>query len=182
MEDRDLVARFQVGDTAAFDEIVAAYGERITRLVHRLSGWSEDVEGIVQDVFLRALQNLQHFRGDARLSTWLTVIAVNSCRSHRRRWTTRNQFLLGLWKRGRAIRNTQTAGSSADVHSRVRDAVRRLPGKYREPIVLRYFEAYSVREISEIMRLSVNAVEVRLSRARRRLKEMLASPQKREQP
>lgn len=169
--DRELVARFRRGDADAFGDIIAAHQQRITRLVHRLLGWSGDVEDVVQDVFLCALQHLHRFREEARLSTWLTTIAVNTCRSCQRRRVLRLRNLSRVW---RGTQNGKPPADSDEMHEEVRESVRRLPAKYRVPIVLRYFENLSVPEIGEALGLSLNAVEVRLSRARRHLKESLA--------
>src|SRR5256885_260053 len=82
-----LPERFARGESAAFEEVVALYQSRVSRTVFRLTGWGQrsDVEDIVQEVFLAALNHSRRFRGAASLSTWLTAIAVNKCRSHRRR-------------------------------------------------------------------------------------------------
>ena len=84
-DDRELVARFRAGQRAAFDEIVEAHQQRIVRLGFRLLGSPDEVEDVVQEVFLSVLQNLKRFRGESKLSTWLTTIALNKCRSHHRR-------------------------------------------------------------------------------------------------
>ena len=83
--DKLLVSRFVGGDASAFDEIVAAHKNALGRLVHRILGWPEDTEDIVQDVFLLAFKNLRKFDGRSSLRTWLAAIAVNRCRRHLRR-------------------------------------------------------------------------------------------------
>ncbi len=171
-DDRELVARFKSGETDAFDEIVEAHQERIARLAFRLLGEPNDVDDVTQEIFLAVLRNLRRFRGKCKLSTWLTTIAVNKCRSHRRR-QLRIQVLPWL---ANAAANSSDAGEpreAAESHARVRRTVERLPARYREPIVLRYFEEMSVPQISDVLQISTGAVEVRLSRARRRLKQML---------
>ena len=172
-----LAERFAAGEPAAFDELVAIYQPRITRTVFRLTAWGRrgDVEDIVQEVFLAALTHSQRFRGSASLSTWLTAIAINKCRSHRRRLSV-------LWRRfvQASPKETEAAGrmpsgedtlSSAETSARVRSAVAALPPRDREVVVLRYFEHLSPGEIATLTRQSKNAIEVRLHRARARLAE-----------
>lgn len=173
--ERDLVARVRSGDAGTFDEIVAGHQERITWLVHRLLGWSGEVEDVVQNVFLRVLEKLHGFRGESSLSTWLTTIAVNECRAHRRRNRLRLRKLFRLWQARRGRCEGEPQPDQIETHAEVRRAVRALPHNYREPIVLRYFEELSIAEIAEILGLSINAVEVRLARARRKLKESLSN-------
>src|SRR5204863_527419 len=92
LDEKTLAQRFAEGDSAAFAAIVAIHRPRITRLVYRLLGWPSDVDDMVQEVFLAALTKCRKFRGESALATWLTVIALNKCRTHRRglvsRWRT----------------------------------------------------------------------------------------------
>ena len=174
-EDGDLVARFRAGESGAFDELVLAHQERVVRLVYRLLGRPEDVDDVVQEVFLSVLVNLKRFRGECRFSTWLTRIAINKCRSHGR-WRLRRLRLLPWGPRNQALpaASQECEGDqSAHAGEEVCRVVNQLPAKYREPVVLRYFEELSVLEIGEALGLSANAVEVRLTRARQKLKRML---------
>ena len=174
-DDRELLARFRAGQTAAFDEIVEAHQQRIVRLVFRLLGSPDEVQDVVQEVFLSVLQNLKRFRGESKLSTWLTRIAVNKCRSHHRRRLLRLRTLFYLTKTLTVTSEQGGVTESAEIHDELRRAVRRLSPRYREPIVLRYFEELSVREIGEVLGISANSVEVRLTRARRKLREILST-------
>jgi RNA polymerase sigma-70 factor (ECF subfamily) len=174
-----LAARFARGEPAAFEELVALHQPQITRIVFRLTGWGRrgDVEDIVQEVFLAALTHGRGFRGTASLSTWLTAIAVNKCRSHRRRLSV-------LWRRfvqtspderkvAGHVPTGEEALSSDETSARVRAAVAALSPRDREVVVLRYFEDLSPGDIAGLTRQSKNAVEVRLHRARARLAEAL---------
>ena len=174
-EDGDLVARFRAGDGAAFDQLVLAHQDRVVRLVYRLLGRREEVDDVVQEVFLSVLVNLKRFRGECRFSTWLTRVVLNKCRSHGR-WRLRRLRLLLWGTRNKALpaaRMEHDGDKSAESGQDVCRAVDRLPAKYREPVVLRYFEDLSIPEIGESLGISANAVEVRLTRARQKLKRML---------
>jgi RNA polymerase sigma factor (sigma-70 family) len=162
------------GEPAAFDQFVAAHQQRIARLVFRLLGEPDEVPDVVQEVFLSVLQHLESFRGESKLSTWLTAIALNKCRSHRRRRLLRPRHLLRLAKTLTAPSRQVQPVETAEIHEELRRAVRRLSVKYREPIVLRYFEELPVGEIGQVLGISANNVEVRLTRARRQLREMLS--------
>jgi RNA polymerase sigma-70 factor (ECF subfamily) len=174
-EDRRRIARFNAGDLGAFDEIVREYQKQVEGLAFRLLGDSSGLDDIVQDIFVTVLTKLKHFRGESRFSTWLTRIAVNRCRTAIRRRR--------IWSRGMAWLRLATVDSyvTPDVEGpaesavRVRRAVYDLAEKYRMPIVLRYFENRSIAEIAEILDLAPGTVEVRLTRARHKLKTMLQS-------
>jgi RNA polymerase sigma-70 factor (ECF subfamily) len=159
-------------DAPDLDALVASHGRQVARLVARLVDRPQDVEDLVQETFLAALAHGQSFRGECRPSTWLSRIAVNRCRSHHR-WRRVRRWL--PLPSGPASDPAAATGPDGAIEAgeEVRRAVRRLPGKFREAIVLRYFEDLAVDEMAEVLKLSRAAVEKRLSRARQRLKEML---------
>ena len=172
----DLPARFAAGKAGAFEEVVALYQPRVERLARRLLGWrGGDVEDVVQDVFLAALTGARSFRGGSSLWTWLTAITLNRCRRHVRRAALTRRFREWL---GRQPRDTDTAADRGALEdesgARVRAAVASLPPRDREVIVLYYLEGRAVAEIGEALRASPGAVEVRLHRARQKLRGMLS--------
>jgi RNA polymerase sigma-70 factor (ECF subfamily) len=158
---------------ADFDQLVALHEPRIRRLAFRLLGWSGDVDDVVQDVFLAALARIGKFRGDASIATWLTSITINRCRTDRRRRLLRLRWLARRAKPESAQPADQRSMRD-EVSARVRSAVRALRPKDREVIVLFYLEDFSAQHIAELLSISRGAVEVRLHRARARLKNQLA--------
>ncbi len=166
----------------SFDKLVADHQDQITRLVHRLLGWSGDVEDVVQDVFVDALKSYSNFHGRSRAITWFTRIAINRCRSHqRRRWIRRmlplpqsehTRFASG--SRGGEREAFQFQIESQETSSQVHAAIRQLKQTDRELIVLRYLEEQSIDEIAHTLGKSTGAVNVRLNRARARLEKILA--------
>ena len=163
-----------VADSISFEQLVAAHEGRVRRLAHRLLGWrdgSSDMDDVVQDVFLAAMKNLPRFRGEASIGTWLTRMTINRCRTHRRK-----QFLKLRWlgKQSVSDETPPTSYLAADETSaKVRAAVQQLSPSYREVIVLLYLEELSVSEIAMLLGISRAAVDVRVHRARVRLKEKL---------
>ncbi len=173
-EEHELVARFHAGDAGAFDRLVRAYQDRIARLAARLLGGDDEINDVMQEIFLSVFTGIKRFRQESRFSTWLTTIAINKCRSHARKRRRRRRLLGWLrWARPNYHDNNSPL-PAADTLEQLRQAVYRLPMSLREPLVLRYFEELSIDEISEVLKLSAGAVEVRLTRGRRKLKELLS--------
>jgi RNA polymerase sigma factor (sigma-70 family) len=162
-------------DAAGFDRLVADHRERIARLAYRLLGWRDEVEDVVQEVFLAALRNREAFRAESRLTTWLTTIAINKCRSHLRRRLLRLVFFARSRPRlAAAVDGAERAALERESFEQVRRALQKLPTRCREVVVLRYLEEMPILEIAEVLGISRNAVEVRLNRARARLRADLA--------
>lgn len=164
---------------ADFEALVAEHEPRVRRLAYRLLGWrgggvgdaSGDVDDVVQDVFLAALTHLDRLRGHASVATWLVTVTLNRCRTHRRRKQLTLRWLLAA--REEPAPPANAAPLRDETSARVREAVAELPAKDREVIVLYYLEALPTAEIAAMLNLSAGAVDVRLHRARRRLKESL---------
>lgn len=168
------VERLTQCERSGFDEIVTRHQKWVARLAYRLLGWPDDVEDVVQEVFLSVLKNVAQFRGEGSLKTWLTTITVNTCRSWRRKKIVRLKYLrraraqtrLDLPEHGEPTLDTETV-------ARVRRTIQKLPIGSREVIVLRYLEDLPIREIAHVLHISRNAVNLRLNRARARLREKL---------
>lgn len=173
VEPTGLAERMARGDPAALDLLIDLYQPRVTRLAHRLLGWSGDVDDVVQDVFLAALRNARAFRHDASLWTWLSAITINRCRSQHRRRALLSR-LLGLVGREKTCQAAADEPALRDETTReVRSAVTALRPRDREVVVLFYLEQLTIGQISERLGASPNSVEVRLYRTRRKLRESL---------
>lgn len=161
------------GERGALELLIELYEPRVTRLAHRLLGWRGDVDDVVQDVFLAALRSGHRFRRDASLWTWLSAITLNCCRSRHRRQAVLDR-VLGLIRKPKAPEPADAAALQDETAREVRTAVAGLPPNDREAIVLFYLEHRTVAEMSQMLRATPNAIEVRLHRARRRLRDLLA--------
>lgn len=170
----DLRDRLSRGDAQAFDDLVDAYYAAVSRFVQRLTAWEMDWEEIVQEVFFVAWRKARSYRGDASPLAWLRKIALNECRRRYRRVR-----LWRVWKAGQASREPPVMpGADEPMLGRerieaVRRAIRALPQRDREVIVLHYLEQQDIGQIAEQLGMRRNTVEVRLHRARQRLKPEL---------
>ncbi len=177
---RHLLRQAAAGNSAAFDRLVTVHQERISRLVHRLLSWPSDVDDMVQDVFVDVLRNLNRFDGRSSVLTWLTCIAINRCRSHQRKEWLRSTFLR-RWVdeslRGSQFASRRDAATESDESQetiqQVHQAIQQLKQSDREIIVLRYLEEQSIEQIAQTLGSARGTIDVRLSRARKRLEKFL---------
>ena len=176
IDDELLVKQFNQGEESAFDRIVEQHSADIAVLANRLLGWPGEVEDTVQDVFLAAFLGLKKFRCECSLKTWLFTITINKCRSYRYKQMLYLRFFSRAAFKASAV-GAHTEGKVRtydETYSKVRLAVRALPLKYREPVVLRYLQELPTDETARILGISKNTLHVRLSRARERLRQDLA--------
>lgn len=153
--------------------------ERITRLVDTYQVslkrmccvWLKDyalAEDAVQDTFVKAYQALPSFRGECSEKTWLIRIAVNVCRNLKRNWWFRHV------DRGVDIAQLpEPAVPFQEYDDTLIRGVTALPAKYREIILLYYFQDLNMGEISDVLSISVSTVSRRLNAAQRLLRRQL---------
>lgn len=178
--DLGLVLRAQSGDASAFGELVDRYERPVYGIVSRMVHTRDDVDDIVQDVFVSAYKSIRGFRRDARFSTWLHTIAVNTTLK-RLKVMKRNSHLsiddpeYGIADTMEAENSPSPLGSLQDreQNEAVRRAIDCLPDKQKIVVVLHYFEDHSCEEIASMLECSVGTVWSRLHYACKKLKSEL---------
>jgi len=173
-EDRWLAAAAE-GDQEAFGELVRRYQEEVYALALRIVPDRDLAADVTQDAFVRAWRALPRFRGEARFSTWLYRITVNTAFTHRaRRRRDRSVSLEGMPVEPEAEGLTpERAGESVAARRDLERALAELRPSARVVVVLKDVYGWSHAEIAEELGISVTAAKVRLHRARRRLRRLL---------
>jgi len=178
-DDLDLINRFKDGDISAFEEVVLKYQDKIYNLCRHMLQNAHDAEDAAQDVFVKAYQNLNRFKPEASLLTWLYRIAINTCIDYRRK-----PFFESLFKSSKEgdefvvdspadSPSPERLYESKQISNAIQLALDRLSEKLRTVIVLKEIEGFSYHEIAEILDISTGTVKSRISRAREELKELL---------
>jgi RNA polymerase sigma-70 factor (ECF subfamily) len=161
---------------ALLETIVREYSADIARLANRLLGWPGDVDDIVQDVFLAAFTGLNKFRHECDIKSWLFIITINKCRTCRYKKMLRLKFFDKF--AGSAVLETDHNANEKQIKDEtfecVRKAVKQLPVKYREAVVLKYLQEMKTSDITQILGITENTLNVRLNRARELLGKKLA--------
>jgi RNA polymerase sigma-70 factor (ECF subfamily) len=179
-EERQLVQRAQSGEEAAFEELIRRHQQRVFGLVSGILRRREDVEDVVQQVFLKVFVSLKRFDQRAAFSTWLYKISVNECWDYLRKKKVRPLVYEAdlseeqVSRLDGVVSADQPASSSdrAEARDLLERMMEKLPEQDRELLVLKEVEGFSVQELAEILNLNVNTVKVRLFRARARLMDV----------
>lgn len=151
-----------------FENMINTHGTSLLRLCYLLLQDSSLAEDALQDTFLKAYLKFHTFRGESSEKTWLTQIAVNTCKGYRRSsWFRR----VDLSKQINDIKDEGQADHLPD--DTVTSAVKTLPIKYRTPILLYYYQNFSIDEIAKALSLPQNTIKTRLKRGRALLKPLL---------
>lgn len=163
------VRRVIAGDLSGFEGIVERWQVRIVNLAWRFCRDRATAEDMAQEVFLKVFRSLESFRGESSFSTWLTSIALNTCRS-RIRTLGRPGMSLDL---DRTVEAGPGVEQNVEIRERdeaVRRAVLTLPEQYRDAILMFYFEERDVNETARVLGIPEGTLKARLHRGRELLK------------
>lgn len=182
--ERLLIERAQQNETAAFQEIVETYKERIYYLAYDLTGHRHDAEDLVQEVFIKAFRSIDSFRGEAKLSSWLYRITVNSCLNKKRKKALTEMNLVENFNEARSesdpfsgkdfCENPERSAAASMIQQHIDLALNKLAKKERSVFVLRHYQDLPLKEIASILNVAEGTVKSLLFRAVRRLQNELA--------
>jgi RNA polymerase sigma-70 factor (ECF subfamily) len=184
--DHEFIERLKRREAAAFEELVAERSGEIYGLLFRLTENGEEARDLTQETFLRAFQNIDRFRGEADIRTWIYRIAINQARNRSRWWRRRRrdatvsldatygesgQSILGTLAEPSQNPEQQTLAREREIT--LRAALQRLALSYRETVILRDIEGFTYEEIAETLGINVGTVKSRLARGRQELRKKL---------
>lgn len=171
-ERQSLVQRVLLGDPLAERELYDAHVDRVYRLAFRMTGDPDQAAECTQDTFVRVFDRLKEFRGEAALATWITSVALsvvyNLLRKARRTRAREADLDEAAPMPGR------TREAEPDLKARLAGAIDALPEGYRTVFLMHDVEGYTHGEIATALGVQEGTSKAQLSRARGRLREMLA--------
>jgi RNA polymerase sigma-70 factor (ECF subfamily) len=183
LSDEDVMERCAMGSEAAFRALVSRYRTRIMNLVCRFINDRDRAEEISQEVFLRVFRNRERYRKSGKFSTWIFTIAVNLTKNEiRSRVRHRGTFSLDAMEEESGGQGVSFPDSKPlpdedlnahEIGTKVAEALRKIPARYREAVMLRDVEGLSYEEVGQILRIPGGTVRSRINRARLMLKERL---------
>jgi RNA polymerase sigma-70 factor (ECF subfamily) len=166
-------------DRNSFTLLVARYDKRIRQYITRISSLDADsVKDVLQETFIKAYTHLNDYDPSLSFGAWLYRIARNETISHFRKQKNRPHTVhlvedLELFERVADDLNIENEANAVIDRAAIRAALNTLDLKYRELIILRFFEEKSYDEISDILEMPPGTVAVYLRRAKDTLKEQL---------
>jgi RNA polymerase sigma-70 factor (ECF subfamily) len=183
-----LVRKLKARSPGAFEALVDQFQTPILNMLYRMLGNRAEAEDLAQEVFITVFKQIDAFRGDSSLATWIYRIASNHCINRRKYLARRkhydNRSLSDLTDRSRPFEGKD--GMSGQLHRPdemaeglqmerlIQEAISSLDEEHRLVLVLRDIQSLSYEEIEEILSVPAGTVKSRLHRARMALKEKLS--------
>ncbi len=178
-----LIENATKGDRVAQSRIVQKYERMVYNLGLKMLGNQEEAECILQETFLKVLEALPDFKGNSQLSTWIYRIATNQAlmrlRSRKKEYATfASESEEGVTDYTNIVKSVETTPLddlvSSELRQKMTSAIELLPPKYKSVFILKDIEGLTLKQISDILRISLPAVKSNLHRARLFLREKLA--------
>ena len=183
-EDLALIQGLRESSESAYELLLSRFQQPVYNLALRLLSDPSDAADVVQEVFIKVFRNVDHFRGQSSLKTWIYRITVNEAHNQRRWFCRHRQREIGLED------EAEDARSLADViadgvrspfdfvfdqekHRLIETALARINPTFRESVVLRDMGDLSYEEIAEVLQISLGTVKSRILRGREALRQEL---------
>jgi len=159
------------GDARALEALVRLHYRPVWRTLWRFTRDRDETDALTQETFLRAIEKLATFRGEASLRSWITSVGIHLALNEKR---CRRPLPVGEPKGQARTRSPDVAATEKERVARVQEAVDGLPDDLGSAIVLTAFAGYTHREAADILGCAEGTVSWRVHEARRRLREDLA--------
>lgn len=178
--DQALIEECLNGRTAAFEELIRPYQDRLYNTLYRLLGQREEAAELLQESLLRAYRGLQSYQGEASFYTWLYRIAMNVVSTNRRR--QRAYSLDRPAQPGQGAddlpdrKDDSRPGRKLELDERraqIEAALASIPELFRVVLVLKDIEGLKYEEIAEILDVPIGTIRSRLHRARSEMRDRL---------
>lgn len=185
LEDQRLISGLQAADERAYEQLIERFQTPVYNLAWRLLSDPADASDVVQEVFLKIFRNVDNFRGDSSLRTWVYRIAVNESHN-RRRWLVRHRRgETGIEEtfedesRERPLTDTGETPfdftMNREAQFLLEEGLAAINPVFRAALVLREMEDMSYEEISDVLQVSMGTVKSRILRGREALRRYLAN-------
>jgi RNA polymerase sigma-70 factor (ECF subfamily) len=173
-DDLTVIERVRTGDTSAFAIIVRRYNQRLYRACRAILRDDSEAEDAVQAAWIKAYRHLDSFRGDAQLTTWLTRIAIREAQDRARK----QKPLVALDNQVQVTdhdANPDRAAFAAELGRLFEKRLDELPDGLRSVLLLRDVLELDTRETADCLKITEEAVRVRLHRARQALADLIGT-------
>jgi len=188
--DVQLMLRLKNGEDLILNELMTRWQQPLVAFIYRYIGHQADALDLAQETFVRVYQSRSRYTARAKFASWLFTIAVNLCRNYVRRWertggTAMESLDADSTKTSEWILSSDDSPDQAAIKSElissIKEALKKLPHDLKTVILLYQYEDRSYEEISSVLGCTIKAVEMKLYRARKLLRELLSRADLRDQ-
>ena len=176
LPDEAIIARVRSGDKEAFGVLIERYEAKLTRYIKKFTQVDDDVSDVLQVIFIKAYTNLQGFDSTRSFNSWVYRIAHNESVNHlKKRGRERVSFIDfdSMLPHLFADEESDTLAQKEETKKMLEISLKNISPKYREVLVLYYYDDMSYEEIGDILQIPTSTVGVRIKRGKDALAKVL---------
>jgi RNA polymerase sigma-70 factor (ECF subfamily) len=153
------------------ETLMRKYGNDVLRTAYMYVKDSHLAEDIFQDVFIKVNQKLSTFQGSSSIKTWIIRITINTSKDYlKSAWNQRVMPFTEFQENTMASDDDFTAVEQQEENRVIREAVMKLPDKYKDVLLCIYYNDMTISEAAKLLRIAEGTAKSRLSRAKEKLK------------
>lgn len=180
LSDNEVIQLVQKKNKKSYREVVRRYEKKLFAYLYRLVGNKEEAEDLLQNVFVKVYRNIESYDTQKKFSSWIYRIAHNEAVNFLKKRSKRHLISIEDVQASKDKLEITDAGKSPidawigkELKKEMDEALEKLPPKYKEVLMLRYYFDKSYEEMSEILERPINTVGTLLNRAKKKLMEIM---------
>lgn len=177
LKDEEVVERVRLGDKDAFGVLIERYEGKLTRYIRRFTQVDDDVTDILQVIFIKTYTNLQAFDLSRSFNSWIYRIAHNESVNHlKKRGNEKVSFIDfdTILPHLFAEEEADSLAQREETKRMLEGSLKSISPKYREVLILYYYDDLSYEEIADVLQIPTGTVGVRIKRGKDALAKVLS--------
>lgn len=157
------------------ENLMIEHGNELARLAYSYVKDTEIAKDMVQNTFIKCYKNLDSFRNDAQIKTWLYRITINECKDYLKSWHYKMVQVKSFMNEAARSISPSVEKTVIDKYNseEMKETIFSIPKIYREVVFLYYYDSLNSEEIATVLDIPVNTVKTRLRRAKQRLQSVI---------
>lgn len=156
-----------------FNQLMEEYATDLKRIAFLYVNDLFECEDIIQEVFISCYKKLPSFRHESSYKTWLIRITINKCKDYKKRWSVKKLFYKPIISPNFTAPSSEEQFINEQSSRNMIEQIANLPTKYKEVLILYYFQQMSMTELSEILNVNINTIKSRLLRGKKMLQNKM---------
>ena len=158
----DLEADYsKVSSNEILNQLMTDYATDLKRIAFLYVNDISECEDIIQEVFISCYQKLPSFRHECSFKTWLIRITINKCKDYKKRWSIKNLIYKPNISTVLTAPSAEAQFIDEQTSKSTVEQIAKLPAKYKEVLILYYYQQMTMAEISEILNININTIKSR---------------------
>ncbi|TQR35475.1 RNA polymerase sigma factor [Brevibacillus brevis] len=176
-DDKEIIEQVLQGNKEAYEQIILKYQGRVLSLIHKMLGYPQEKQDIVQEIFMKAYYHLPQYKPQHKFSSWLYRITSNHCLDEIRR-RKRTPYVGEMDFDVSDPATPETVYLEKEQKTILQQRMKSLERNYRVVLEMRYLQSHTYEEIGKSLGIPLSTVRTRIAHGKKKLREILQQSDK----